>query len=81
MSKYPYHHDREELKELLQQYDNLREGKPNSFIEEESFVVESGQGIHILPRVKHYIENRSKKDLEFLVISQPSTNNDRFVVE
>ena len=37
MSKYPYRQDREELKELLQQYDNLKMGKPNSFIEEDSF--------------------------------------------
>ncbi len=37
MSKHPYRHDREELRELLQQYDNLKAGKPNSFIEEDSF--------------------------------------------
>ncbi len=37
MSKYPYRQDREELKALLQQFDNLRAGKPNSFIEEDSF--------------------------------------------
>jgi tetratricopeptide (TPR) repeat protein len=37
MSKYPYRQDREDLKELLQQYDNLKSGRSNSFIEEESF--------------------------------------------
>jgi len=37
MSKYPYRQDREELRELLQQYDNLKSGKPNSFLEEDSF--------------------------------------------
>lgn len=37
MSKFPYRQDREELKELLQQFDNLKTGKPNSFIEEDSF--------------------------------------------
>jgi tetratricopeptide (TPR) repeat protein len=37
MSKYPYRQDREELKELLQQFDNLKTGKSNSFIEEDSF--------------------------------------------
>jgi tetratricopeptide (TPR) repeat protein len=37
MSKHPYRQDREELKALLQQYDNLKLGKPNSFIEEDSF--------------------------------------------
>ena len=37
MSKYPYRQDKEELKELLQQFDNLKNGKSNSFIEEDSF--------------------------------------------
>jgi tetratricopeptide (TPR) repeat protein len=37
MSKYPYRQDREELRELLLQYDNLKSGRSHSFIEEESF--------------------------------------------
>jgi len=37
MSKYPYRQDRDELRELLQQYDNLKSGKSNSFLEEDSF--------------------------------------------
>ena len=37
MSKYPYRQDREELRELLQQFDNLKSGKSHSFIEEDSF--------------------------------------------
>jgi tetratricopeptide (TPR) repeat protein len=32
-----YRHDREELKELLTQYENLRAGRPNSYIEREGF--------------------------------------------
>jgi tetratricopeptide (TPR) repeat protein len=37
MSNYPHRQDREEIKELLLQYENLRLGKSHSFIEEESF--------------------------------------------
>ena len=37
MSKNPYRHDREELKELLHQYANLKAGKSYSFIEEDGF--------------------------------------------
>jgi tetratricopeptide (TPR) repeat protein len=37
MSKYPYRQDRDELRELLQQFENLKAGKSNSFIEEDSF--------------------------------------------
>lgn len=35
MSKYPYHHNRDELKTLLLQYENLKAGKSQSFIDEE----------------------------------------------
>ncbi len=37
MSKYPYRQDRDEIKALLQQFENLKTGKSNSFLEEESF--------------------------------------------
>jgi tetratricopeptide (TPR) repeat protein len=37
MSKYPYRQYRDELQELLQRYDNLKSGNPNSFLEEDSF--------------------------------------------
>ena len=37
MSKNPYRQDREELKELLQQFANLKAGKSYSFIEEDGF--------------------------------------------
>src|SRR6185369_5047864 len=37
MSKYPHRQDREELKELLEQFENLKSGKSHSFIEEDSF--------------------------------------------
>jgi tetratricopeptide (TPR) repeat protein len=37
MSKYPSRQDRDELRELLQQFENLKTGKSNSFIEEDSF--------------------------------------------
>ncbi|MDB5201449.1 MAG: tetratricopeptide repeat protein [Ferruginibacter sp.] len=37
MSKSPYRQDREELKALLVQFENLKAGQPNSFIEEDGF--------------------------------------------
>ena len=37
MKENPYHQDKEELKELLQQYDNLRNGTSHSFFDEEAF--------------------------------------------
>ncbi len=49
-------------------------------IEDEIIEVESGNGIHILPKIRHKIKNNTKRELEFLVISQPSTEKDRFNV-
>ncbi|RYG08507.1 MAG: tetratricopeptide repeat protein, partial [Chitinophagaceae bacterium] len=37
MSQFPYRQDREELKMLLQQFENLKAGLPNSFIEQDGF--------------------------------------------
>lgn len=37
MKEHPSREDREALKELLQQYDNLKHGRSHSFIEEEAF--------------------------------------------
>lgn len=37
MSKNPYRHDREELKELLRQFSNLKAGRHHGYIEEEGF--------------------------------------------
>ncbi len=37
MKENPYHEDREELRELLRQYQNLKVGRSHSFIEEEDF--------------------------------------------
>lgn len=37
MKDNPYHEDREQLRELLKQYDNLKNGRNHSFLEEEAF--------------------------------------------
>src|ERR1700748_2475631 len=37
MQENPYHQDREEMKELLKQYSDLKSGRHHSFLEEEAF--------------------------------------------
>src|SRR3984885_2037160 len=37
MQENPYHQDREEMKELLKQYQDLKSGRHHSFLEEEAF--------------------------------------------
>ena len=39
--------------------------------------VEKDNGIHILPKTKHRIRNDKSENLEFIVISHPTTRGDR----
>ena len=62
---------------LSQQFFFILKGIATFEIEQEIFTIKSGNGIHILPRIKHKILNLQSKSLEFLVISQPITRADR----
>ncbi len=46
-------------------------------VENEIFEINKGEGIHITPEKKHRIKNNTLEDLEFIVISQPTTRGDR----
>jgi len=50
-------------------------------INDEKFSVKAGESISIQPQSEHFISNESQDELEFLVISSPSTNNDRTEIE
>src|ERR1700755_564459 len=39
------------------------------------------QGIEILPGQQHFISNNDRNDLEFILYSYPSTNNDRINIK
>ncbi len=64
-----------------QQFFFILKGKAIFILDEEVFEVAENSGFHIPANKNHLIENKSDVDLEFLVISNPSTNNDRFAVE
>jgi len=64
-----------------QQFFFILKGVATFIVNEEIFEVEEQSGFHIAPNQVHLIENKSNVDLEFLVISNPSTNNDRFAAE
>ena len=64
-----------------QQFFFILQGKAKFHSDENIFEVTENSGFHILPNQIHLIENDTENDLEFLVISNPSTNNDRFAVE
>lgn len=50
------------------------------YIDDIKYTVDEHQGITIQPGEKHFIANEKDDVLEFLVISQPSTNNDRITL-
>ncbi|WP_420856428.1 cupin domain-containing protein [Zunongwangia pacifica] len=61
-----------------QQFFRILKGKATFEIENEIIEVESGSGIHIPPKLRHRIRNDQSENLEFIVISQPTTRGDRY---
>ncbi len=64
-----------------QQFFYILKGVATFEIEKEIYTVKNGNGIHILPNIKHKISNLQSKTLEFLVISQPTSRGDRVDLE
>ncbi len=64
--------------EKARQFFFILEGIATFEVENEIVEVESGQGLHIAEGIKHRIINNTTGDIEFILSSQPSTNNDRF---
>lgn len=51
------------------------------YVGNNKIIVAEQKGILIKHRTKHYIANETDKKIDFLVISQPTTNNDRTTFE
>ena len=64
-----------------QQFFRILKGTATFEFEDELIHIQEGNGIHIPPMTKHRIRNDQNVDLEFIVISQPSTRGDRVDVE
>ncbi|MFP7658260.1 cupin domain-containing protein [Chryseobacterium proteolyticum] len=63
------------------QFFYILKGEASFEIEQEKFFIKAGESISIEPKAQHYIFNDTGEELEFLVISCPSTNNDRVEIE
>ncbi len=62
-----------------QQFFYILKGKAVFEIDDVILIVHEGEGINIEPKQKHRVMNKDEeKPLEFIVCSQPSTQNDRF---
>lgn len=55
----------------------ILKGRATFSIDGEVTVLKPEQGIEIHPGQKHFISNNDRSDLEFILYSYPSTNNDR----
>lgn len=64
--------------EKAQQFFFILKGIATFEVEEQLFAVKENEGFHIPAGKKHRIINKASTDLEFILSSQPSTNNDRF---
>lgn len=63
--------------EKATQFFYVLKGQATFYLEDEVFILNPNDGLSVLNNTKHFIANESNDDIEFLVISQPSTNNDR----
>lgn len=63
-----------------QQFFYVLKGSATFYVDGHTIIVAEQKGILIQPATKHYIANETSEQLEFLVISQPTTNNDRTTI-
>jgi mannose-6-phosphate isomerase-like protein (cupin superfamily) len=66
-----HHHER------AQQFFYILSGEVLMEVDGETRLLAAGQGIRIMPRVRHQVRNPSADVVRFLVISQPPSHGDR----
>jgi mannose-6-phosphate isomerase-like protein (cupin superfamily) len=64
-----------------QQLFYILKGTATFYLDGDKLTATEQKAILIQPNTKHYIANETSTHLDFLVISQPTTNNDRTTVE
>ncbi|OYU95497.1 MAG: cupin [Bacteroidetes bacterium B1(2017)] len=67
--------------ELATQFFYILKGQATFYLEGEVLVLNPNDGIPVGNTKKHYIANEGIEDLEFLVISEPNTQQDRINIE
>lgn len=66
---------------IAQQFFFVLKGKATFYVENDVWIVKEQGGVMIPLNTIHFIANETNEQLDFLVISQPSTNNDRTTIE
>ncbi|MGO4110177.1 cupin domain-containing protein [Paenibacillus sp. YAF4_2] len=64
--------------EESQQFFFVLEGTATIEIAGEVHELHQHEGIHVAPHIPHQMFNKSDSDIQFLVISEPTTRGDRF---
>jgi len=64
-----------------QQFFFILSGEVTMELERDEVRLLAGEGLHVPPRVRHRISNRSCEPARFLVVSQPPSHGDRVVEE
>jgi mannose-6-phosphate isomerase-like protein (cupin superfamily) len=67
--------------ETAEQVFYILKGEAVLHINNEKFTVKTGESISVQPQSEHFISNESQEEVEFLVISSSSTNNDRIEIK
>jgi mannose-6-phosphate isomerase-like protein (cupin superfamily) len=65
------------LHRSAQQFFFVLSGRVTMQVEHREIRLQAGEGLHILPMVRHRISNQSGEAARFLVISQPPSHGDR----
>ncbi|WP_028295359.1 cupin domain-containing protein [Olivibacter sitiensis] len=64
-----------------QQFFYILKGAATFYLDGNKIIVTEQKGLLIQPKTRHFIANETTEQLEFLVISQPTTNNDRTTID
>jgi mannose-6-phosphate isomerase-like protein (cupin superfamily) len=73
----PGAHEVRHYHEKAQQFFYILSGEATMEANGETIMLRAGEGIRILPGVRHQIRNESSDAIRFLVISQPPSHGDR----
>jgi len=66
--------------EISCQFFYILDGQGTMVFEDHEVILIKGQGLEIPPQVKHQFKNQSKAEVNFLIISVPTTRGDRINV-
>ncbi len=65
---------------IAQQFFFVLKGNATFYLGNEKQIISEQKGLLIYSKIEHYVINEAEEPLEFVVISQPSTNKDRTTI-